>query len=312
MAGYIVYKRVFKAHAKNELYGLAVYRAFSMAVFNRMKILGFSAIALLSFLCQPAMAQEKGWMLTQRSEYMGDQYIYVCKNGFKWVNPKAGANVVTGAPNWVVTMFNDKTKQYFQTTFEKWRSQMLSTSGNRAREMQSARWKKAGSATISGLKASKYVMSGPATQGGGKLSAVKRAACWVADDIEVPAPIADMLSRVYGMPRTRYFPLKVSYQTNGGQVKVALDTYRSSTCAIPANYFAKPQGYALASSQAEVLMDEETRQLFRDMAGDFGPSNKAPVRKATKTPAKQPAKNKPTPGSTADQLSKLLNSLTGK
>lgn len=266
--------------------------------------------------CLPSCAQEKGWSLTQRSEYMGDQYIYVSKTGFKWVNPKAGANVVTAAPGWTVTMFNDKTKQYFQTTFDKWRSQMISTGGKRARDMQAARWKMAGSADVAGLKATKYVMVGPAQTGGGKLSSVTRAACWVSDEIEVPAPIADVLSRAYGMPRTRYFPLRVSYVTGTGQLKVALDTYRSSTCTIPAAYFAKPNGYRLANSQAEILMDEETRQLFRDMAGEAGPPRAArkaaaPVRPATDSKS-QASDSKPKPGSTADQLSKLLESLKGK
>ena len=58
-------------------------------------------------------------MLTQRSEYMGDQYVYVSKSGFKWVNPKAGANLVTASPDWVVTMFNDKTSHTNVTRFDK-------------------------------------------------------------------------------------------------------------------------------------------------------------------------------------------------
>ena len=260
----------------------------------------------------PSNAQVKGWTLTQRSEYMGDQYIYVCRTGFKWVSPKAGANIVTSAPNWSVTMFNDKTKQYFVTTFAKWKSQMVSTGGRRARQMQAARWRKSGSGTISGLKATKYVMAGPAKGGGGKLSGVKRASCWVSDDIEVPGPIADMLSKAYGMPRTKYYPLRVTYLTNRGQVKVALDTYRSSTCTIPATYFTSPSGYQLASSQAEILMDDDTRQLLRDMAGEV--DSPRPKNTAKKAVAKQKKSATPTPkpGSTADQLTKLLDSLKGK
>lgn len=280
----------------------------------------FTCLLLISLYgAGPVQAQENGWMLTQRSEYMGDQYVYVSKSGFKWVNPKAGANLVTASPDWVVTMFNDKTRQYFQTTFDQWRNQMISTGGQRARDMQAARWKAAGSGNISGLKATKYVMSGgPIGAGGGKLSTVKAATCWVSDEIEVPAAIADVLSRAYGMPRTRYFPLRVTYVTGSGQVKSALDTYRSSTCPIPAAYFAKPNGYALASSQAEVLMDDETRQIFEDMAGEAGIKRKPVAARPAATPAaaqKTAAGSNtppPKPGSTADQLSKLLDALKGK
>lgn len=290
------------------------------AVMNKIKMSGIIRVSffialLVSSFQNPVFAQNKGWMLTQRSEFMGDQYIYVSATGFKWVNPKAGANVVTSSPGWIVTMFNDKTHQYFQTTFEKWKSQMASSGGSRAREMQAARWKKAGSANISGLKATKYVMEGSISPGGGKLSSVRQAACWVSDEIEVPAPIADVLSQAYGMPRTRYYPLRVTYVTGGGQIKVALDTFRSSTCAIPANYFSKPQGYALASSQAEILMDDETRQLFSDMAGEAGmkPARAASRPAQSRAPAVQKTEAaKPKPGSTADQLSKLLDALKGK
>ncbi|MEZ4487430.1 MAG: hypothetical protein R3C24_12640 [Cyanobacteriota/Melainabacteria group bacterium] len=292
----------------------------SAAFLSRFSLLACLLMALF-VAAQPVQAQESGWMLTQRSEYMGDQYVYVSKSGFKWVNPKAGANLVTASPDWVVTMFNDKTRQYFQTTFEQWRNQMISTGGQRARDMQAARWKAAGSGNISGLKATKYVMSGgPIGAGGGKLSTVKAATCWVSDEIEVPAAIADVLSRAYGMPRTRYFPLRVTYVTGSGQVKSALDTYRSSTCAIPAAYFAKPNGYALASSQAEVLMDDETRQIFEDMAGEAGMKRKPvaarPAANSSAAAAQKPAAGSatppPKPGSTADQLSKLLDALKGK
>lgn len=245
---------------------------------------------------------------------MGDQYIYVCKSGFKWVSPKAGANIVTSAPQWTVTMFNDKTKQYFVTTFAKWKSQMVQAGGRRAKQMQAARWKKSGSGTISGLKATKYVMAGNPKGGSGKLSGVKRASCWVSDDIEVPGPIADMLSQAYGMPRTKYYPLRVTYLTNRGQVKTALDTYRSSVCTIPPAYFGSPSGYQLASSQAEILMDDDTRQLLKDMAGelDGAPSKPTQKKAVAKKKQKQTATPKPKPGSTADQLTKLLDSLKGK
>lgn len=257
--------------------------------------------------CLPCNAQQKGWSLTQRSDFMGDQYVYVCKNGFKWVNPKAGANIVTQGPGWTVIMYNSKTKQYFQTTLEKWKRQVLSTGGRRAKEMRKAGWRKSGSGTISGLKATKYVMDGKASG----LKTVKRASCWVSDDIQVPAPIADMLNSAYGMPRTRYFPLRVTYLTNSGQVKTALNTYQSSICAIPGNYFTRPKGYALASSQAEIMMDDETRQLLRDMAGEIDGQRPAPRKQAVKR-VKQAPKNKPKPGSTSDQLTKLLDSLKGK
>lgn len=261
-------------------------------------------------------AQEQGWALTQRSEALGDQYIYVSTGGFKWQNPKSGANIVSTAPGWGVTMYNDKSRAYFQTTFAEWQKQVAARKGgDRAEQMQNSAWSKAGSGNIAGLKATKYVMRGgsqPLTGGKRTLAQVQSATCWIADEIEIPAPLAEMLSAAYGMPRTKYFPLKVTYQSNGAN-KVALDTYHCKTCPIPGNFYSYPGGYTLAGSQAEVLIDDETRQILQDLAGEL---DDKPTQRQQVAP--QRARPAPTRAIAAPQIPKkdplgsLLDSLQGK
>lgn len=283
----------------------------------------------------PAFADEPGWVLTQRSEQMGDQYIYVSANGFKWVNPKSGANVVTTGPSWTVTMYNEKSKMYYETTFDKWKSQIASTGGQRAAEMRSNPWVQTGSGVVAGVKATKYSMKGGSVANMQRskdgrlrktLATVQGAECWVSDEIPVPAPVASMLSQAYGMPQTKYFPLRVTY-INSGRPGTALDTLNSKSCSMPVGYYAKPQGYILAKSQAEVLMDDETKQILRDMASELedsprsaasGGNNSTPSpspvpTQATRPPAAAPANSVQVGGMNLDKdkLTRLLQQLKG-
>ncbi len=54
---------------------------------------GFHAawlVAVFFVLSAPlALADDKGWVLTQKSAQLGDQYIYISPNGLKCVNPRA-------------------------------------------------------------------------------------------------------------------------------------------------------------------------------------------------------------------------------
>lgn len=228
------------------------------------------ALLVTQAFATPAQAQESGWALTQKSTAMGDLYTYVSPNGLKWTVPKLGANISTMGPSWGVTMYNDKTHLYYSTTFQEWQKQ-IARKDSRTLEMKSRPWQQAGSGNVAGLRATHYTMKGAAAVPGGRnLNAVSSAECWVATDISVPPAVSDMLANTYGMPKTKYFPLRITYTSSDGRVVTALDTFRGEGRQIPANYFGLPGGYKLASSQAEVFMDDETQSMMNDMASEMG------------------------------------------
>ena len=124
---------------------------------------------------------------------------------------------------------------------------------------------------VSQASITKYTMKNAAPAAGGRnLNAVSSAECWVATDIPVPPAVADMLANTYGMPKTKYFPLRISYTGPDGRTVTALDTFKSESRSIAAGYFGLPGGYKLASSQAEVFMDDETQRMMNDMASEMG------------------------------------------
>ncbi len=274
-------------------------------------------LALLVTQASAAKAQESGWALTQKSTAMGDLYTYVSPNGLKWTVPKLGANISTMGPNWGVTMYNDKTRLYYATTFQEWQKQ-IARRDSRTLEMKSRPWQQAGSGSVAGLRAAKYTMKGgaPIAGAGAKnLNAVSSAECWVATDISVPPSVSDMLANTYGMPKTKFFPLRISYTGSDGRVVTALDTFKGEGRQIPANFFGLPGGFKLASSQAEVFMDDETQRMMNDMASEMGLD--APRRPQAARPAAQAPRasggvtlRTPPPQSNND-LSKMLDALKG-
>jgi hypothetical protein len=227
----------------------------------------FIVAFLLAAACNtPAFADEKGWVLTQRSAQFGDQYVYISPSGLKLVSPSKGINIVTSAPEWNVALYNDKNKSFYSTSYGKWMQDLDRKLAGRGQDMSDRKWTKAGSTKVAGQNATQYVTNGSPRMA--KSASIRHADCWISEDIAVPGHIAQMLAKVYGLPDTRTFPLKVSYVTTNGSLSPMLDTLSTQTCPFPPHYFGLPQGYKRAESEAEVMIDDETRQILNDLAGD--------------------------------------------
>jgi hypothetical protein len=275
-----------------------------------------AAFALLSVTGDAAFA-DQGYVLTQRSTKMGDQYVYVSDQGLKISNPKAGFNLVTHAPNWDITLFNDKTRCFYETTAEQYR-QRLAGKGADA-ELRSSNWSKAGDTQILGLKATEYRMGAKAVRSKNKSGAVVTksiagAQYWVASDIAIPPKLTDLLSAAYGLPSSTStcVPLRLKYSEADGSHTV-LETYRVDKTPISVSYFDKPSGYKLVQSDAEVMMDDEQKQILNDMMRDTNAppsSGQAPAQIAAPAASQQPAQAGQAGGTkqfTKEDVNKLID-----
>src|SRR6185369_10116768 len=61
--------------------------------------IGLWVMACLFLQAAPALAQENGYVLTQRSKNLGDQYVYLSPSGLKCVNPREGLGLISRAPD---------------------------------------------------------------------------------------------------------------------------------------------------------------------------------------------------------------------
>jgi hypothetical protein len=217
---------------------------------------------------------EQGYVLTQRSTKMGDQYLYVSSEGIKISNPKAGFNLVSQAPNWDITLFNDKTHCFYQTTADSYRQQLQGRTGDT--EFKNSTWSKMGDTYLLNMKATEYRMGSKTirqkTRSGQLVNkTITGAQYWVAADIQIPPKLTDLLAAAYGLPtqQSQCIPLRLKY-SDGGKENLVLDTYRVDKAPIPVAYFARPQGYKPVTSDAEVMMNDEQKQIMSDMAKDLG------------------------------------------
>lgn len=237
---------------------------------SSFRLAAFAIVALVS--AAPARADDSGWVLTQRSANFGDQYVYVSPQGLKLVSPKQQVNIVTCAPSWNVCFYNDRTHSFYATTFQQWMAELDHKLAGRGSDMSERKWNKSSDSNIAGVKATEYVMNGGYLTPSTKKSSIRHANCWISEQITIPPQVSQMLAKVYGLPDTRTFPLKVSYVNTSGALNNMLDTYRAQACPIPTSYFGVPSNYKRCASEAEVMMDDETKQIFNDMMSD-GPSS---------------------------------------
>lgn len=249
-----------------------------------------AALALyLVVSCLPVNADDKGWVLTQKSLMMGDMYLYVSPQGFKFVNPKAGVNFVTRSPNWDVIMFNDRTKVCYSATLDTFKKQVTNNLPQRRSDLGQANWQRGSVSNIANLRATQYVMNDAAgvqaraaARSGHRVQQHLRGAdYWVCEEIQVPPQLADLLSSMYGLPNTLNVPLRLTVTTAEQGTRTQLDTYRSQACPIPISYYSMPSGYRPVKSSVEVMADEDTKQIIDDMAKDLsndgGGNNSKPI-----------------------------------
>lgn len=238
---------------------------------SQINILFLSTIAyfLIGFGLSEA-AYAEGWALTQRNDSMGDLYVYIDKNGMKWNIPKQKIGFTTQAPDWKVSLYNDETKMFFETTLTDWQSKFSKMGKGNQAQLQRGGWQKGKVEKIAGLNCTKYVMTGnvplPNTKNKRTLAAVRQAACWLSNDITMSATLSDMFSKTYGLPATKFFPVRIAYLGSDGRPHLALDTFNSRPFVVPGGFFNRPQGYKPAKSETEVFMDEDTREFLKDLS----------------------------------------------
>lgn len=231
-------------------------------------VLCFAAFVL------PVSANDDGWVLTQRSARLGDQYLYISENGIRLVNPKLGLVIICRSPRFEVYVCNDTTKNYYETTAEAWKHESVARQGSADLSATSG-WKPAGQTKIAGVPATIYQLSGSWTKrrvnGTATLSDTSGASYCLAQGIRVPPKLTELLSNALGVPNMPGVPVRLAVNENGG-VRSVLDTYRIDHTPLTAAYFAKPYGYKKVATDAEVMLSSDDNKMIQDMARDLGNS----------------------------------------
>jgi len=142
-------------------------------------------------------------------------------------------------------------------------------------DSSSKNWTPGAKTTIAGLTASSYKMQGNVLHGGRAKGTYYSSADYSSPiKLEFLTKLSSMMSTMYGVPPTQCVPLRFT-AVERGTPKTMLDTYRMQQTSIPISYFVPPPGLTPVKSEAEVMMNDEQKQIINDMARDLDdPSTK--------------------------------------
>jgi hypothetical protein len=266
-------------------------------------ILGF-ILCLFALAPTTAFAGDAGWVLTQRSARLGDQYLYISEHGVKLVNPKLGLVIICRSPGFELFVCNDSTHNYYETTAEAWKHQSIARQGSTDFSGTTG-WHATGRTTVAGVPATIFSLDGTwvkrRANGSNVVSDTKGATYCLAQGIQVPPKLTELLSTALGVPNMPGVPVRLALNENGG-IRSVLDTYRIDHAPLSAAYFARPLGYRKVATDAEVMLSSEDDKMIQDMAhslGDSSTSNDALAKAAAKY-------SKGGAGPTADEIKSAI------
>ena len=229
-------------------------------------------LTLITLGVEPASAAGKlGWHLQQRSNFLGQREVFVTDTAFMAINHVSGHILITRAPDWQVQVANLKSNLYFVTPFKTWMGRKVAMGEKAVRNFSTQKPKMARvHKTICGLNATKWKIEGSDApekrflKGQRDPNDVDKIIYWTTADLPFPEPARNTILTFYQLPQLSEFPLEVTYvrgEHEKGVVK-HLITSEVKKQTIDDSVFELPKTCKKASYEAEVWVDEKTREIF--------------------------------------------------
>lgn len=250
-----------------------------MSIATNVTIFKLALTALLpaiawstSAFCEPAWAGGKfGWHIQQRSNFLGQREVFLTDSGFMAINHVSGHILITKAPDWHVRVANLKSKLYFVTPFETWMGRKVAMGEKAVRNFSNQKPRMSRlHKEICGLNATKWKIEGADApekrflKGQRDPNDVDKIIYWTAPVLPFPEPARNTILTFYQLPQLSEFPLEVTYVRgeNGKSLIKHLITSEVKKQNIDDSVFELPKTCKKASYEAEVWVDDKTREMF--------------------------------------------------
>lgn len=228
------------------------------------------------FLCPlEALADNRGYILSQRSGVTGESQVYVTAGAMKLVQKSTGCVLIMKAPEWNVVQFNSIARVIYKTDAEHWqgRSSFIVglVSGGRFSSLVSD-GKKATGAKIAGMPARvvRIIRPGKPPPDTREYKTELLGATYAgATDLPIPPKVALVVQRYYRLPTLSGFPLKVEIINCSRVTKVELDTLKCERRPIPDSTFVIPRDYRPVASEEAVAVGNQ-QNLLEDISEGLG------------------------------------------
>jgi hypothetical protein len=201
-----------------------------------------------------SLAAGEGWILHQRSDYLGQQTLYLSPQGMK-VTSRA-INTIVFVPTRKVVLYNDKTKSFFESNYDQWCKKYAGPPpGSDGRKVQKGK-----TGEIAGVKAVQYFFQNIEK---GKFRVTEE--YWAASDTSLPAKVIEAVDKVSNFPPGLGIPLKIfRINEKGGRV-TALDTMSCERAAVPVSVFKSPTGYSPVKDPMTLLLGNDSAGMDAEL-----------------------------------------------
>jgi hypothetical protein len=234
------------------------------------------AAALVGVVAFPISASaEKGWQLSQYSDYLGAETVLISKNSIKVTADKYGVSLMASAPKFDVLGINDKTHVYYLAEYDNWAKRFKKQSD----DMQKSPFQEDGEVRVANVITKRILVD--AEHGGETIKAepgriAHNTVLFVAPDIKTSPKLVGLLSTIAYVPSTLGFPLRVwryrvggtrSTRVNEANTSIIWDTRAIKPADVP-DSFAIPKGYTRVDTEMALFIGGDSGGALSAAGGD--------------------------------------------
>jgi len=199
--------------------------------------------------------KNSGWTLDANSNFAGTVTFKFSDEAAWFHLDKMGLTMITKAPSWDVTLYNEVNKNCLTMTYTKWQQRFKSTMVRHAPDttytdlpVEISRH----SEKILGFGTDKYTIR----RVNQKTKQTTRTECWVANEVQVPSHFVGILHILFQTPENiKGMPLRVEIPANGRQVPV-VEVYKLQSKNFSSDEFQPLTGYKKVKDELALMLDD--------------------------------------------------------
>lgn len=208
--------------------------------------------------------KQSGLVMDVSSEYFGPSIIHVSKDGIRINSKKLGIVIVSHAPSWSVVAFNERSKSYYEATFDEWKKRVAARSGMKHGKQEIVQ---TGMTKICGQKAKIYRWTDWYSRGGRKKINPLVTDLYAMQSVLVPKQAAAVIASASDLPADFGLPMRIARSQKGMKSATVLDTLKCKETAIEKTMFVQPKGFKRVTSEVALIMESGDDEMGDLMDG---------------------------------------------
>jgi hypothetical protein len=199
--------------------------------------------------------KNSGWALDANSNFAGTVSFQFNDEAARFHLDKMGLTMITKAPSWDVTLYNEVNKNCLTMTYAKWQQRFKTTivrhaPGTAYIDLPVEISKH--SEKILGFATDKYTLKRISE----KSHQTIKTECWVANEVLVPSHFAGILHILFQAPENiKGMPMRVEIPANGRQVP-AIEVYKLQAKTFSGDEFKPLTGYKTVKDEMSLMLDD--------------------------------------------------------